>query len=315
MSIAPYLKVIGRGKDGARPLSAAQAEDLLSQVLDRTVTDLEIGAFCLAMRIKGESVEELEGFMAATHARCLRLPQPGGGVVLLPSYNGARKLPNLTALLALELSRQGMAVLVHGPLRDPTRVTTAQVMGALGHVPCSDAEEVSQRWAEGRPAFMAIETLCPALARLLDVRWTVGLRNPGHTVAKLLNPLEGVGTSRSFRVVNHTHPEYAVSLTAYLEHSRADALLMRGTEGEPVADPRRQPRFNVFVDGTRDDGLSHTALDGVLGSLPELPNGFDADTTAAHIVRVQGGELPMPPAISAQVSCLKQALRAARSGN
>ncbi|MDP3826251.1 MAG: DNA-binding protein YbiB, partial [Polaromonas sp.] len=57
MSIAQYIKVIGRGKDGARPLTREQAADLFGQVLDGTVTDLEIGGFCLAMRIKGETPE------------------------------------------------------------------------------------------------------------------------------------------------------------------------------------------------------------------------------------------------------------------
>ena len=51
MSIAAYIKEIGRGKEGARPLSLSQARDLFDQVLDRRVSDLEIGAFCLAMRI------------------------------------------------------------------------------------------------------------------------------------------------------------------------------------------------------------------------------------------------------------------------
>ena len=45
MSIAPYIKEIGRGKEGARSLDQAQAYDLMSQVLDGRVTDLEIGAF------------------------------------------------------------------------------------------------------------------------------------------------------------------------------------------------------------------------------------------------------------------------------
>jgi anthranilate phosphoribosyltransferase len=40
-----------------------QAADLLGQVLRRKVTDLEIGAFCLAMRIKGETPEEMAGFL------------------------------------------------------------------------------------------------------------------------------------------------------------------------------------------------------------------------------------------------------------
>jgi len=53
MGIGHYLKEIGRGKDGARSLTREQAADLLGQVLDAQVTDLEVGAFCLAMRIKG----------------------------------------------------------------------------------------------------------------------------------------------------------------------------------------------------------------------------------------------------------------------
>ena len=53
MTIAPYLKTIGRGKDGARALDRAQALDLMTRILDGRVSDLELGGFALAMRIKG----------------------------------------------------------------------------------------------------------------------------------------------------------------------------------------------------------------------------------------------------------------------
>ena len=65
MSIATYIKEIGRGKEGARTLTQEQAHDLMSQVLDGRVTDLEIGAFAIAMRIKGETTDELAGFLQA----------------------------------------------------------------------------------------------------------------------------------------------------------------------------------------------------------------------------------------------------------
>jgi anthranilate phosphoribosyltransferase len=324
MSIAAYIKQIGRGKDGARPISTDQARDLLSQVLDGAVSDLEVGAFCLAMRIKGETVDELDGFVQATLARCLPLAvtpqslprvgeQASRGVVVLPSYNGARKLPNLTALLALALAREGVAVLVHGPALDPTRVTTAQVFTALGLAPARDAAQLHAAWQAGRPAFIDIADLCAPLGRLLDVRWTIGLRNPGHTVAKLLDPVLPGGLP-SVRVVNHTHPEYAHSLTGYLQHVRADALLMRGTEGEPVADPRRQPRFDMFLNGERHEALSRVRLDGVLASLPELPTAHDADTTARYIEAVLAGRFPVPGPITEQVDCLTQALALAPAG-
>ena len=53
MGIGHYIKEIGRGKDGARSLTREKAADLIGQVLDSQVSDLEIGVFCLAMRIKG----------------------------------------------------------------------------------------------------------------------------------------------------------------------------------------------------------------------------------------------------------------------
>ena len=309
MSIAPYIKVIGRGKDGARPITTDQAHDLFSQVLDGQVTDLEVGAFALAMRIKGETPAELQGFVRATQERCLVLPTPpqaSPGVVILPSYNGARKLPNLTALLAAHLARQGLSVLVHGPSKDPTRVTTADVWAALGWPVARSADEVASAWQAGQPVFMDIATLCAPLAKLLDVRWTIGLRNPGHTVAKLLAPWpEGVKT---VQVVNHTHPEYAHSLADYLQLTNARALLMRGTEGEPVADARRQPRFEVFIHGQRDGALSRAPEEGVLIELPALPETKDAGVTAAYIQAVLSGQQPLPEAIAAQARCLKQAL-------
>ncbi len=309
MSIAAYIKEIGRGKEGARPLSLSQARDLFDQVLDRRVSDLEIGAFCQAMRIKGETEDELDGFVQSTLSRCMALPAPqphGSGVVVLPSYNGARKLPNLTALLAAHLARSGVAVLVHGPLTDPTRVTTAQVFDALGWPLAHDAHAVSAAWQARRPAFVDTRTLCPGLADLLDARWTIGLRNPAHTVAKLLAPLPP--QVPTVRVVNHTHPEYAVSLKAYLQRTQANALLMRGTEGEPVADARRQPRFDVYLQGTLDAALSRQPQEGTLLQLPELPGSHDAETTAQHIRKILDGDLPLPESIGQQARCLRLAL-------
>lgn len=313
MSIAAYIKVIGRGKEGARPLDEDQATDLLGQVLDRQVTDLEVGAFCLAMRIKGETAQELRGFVAAAHARCLPLDassqfanRVGRGIVLLPSYNGARKLPNLTALLAWTLAERGALVLVHGPAKDPARVTTAQVFEEARLPLVSSDHELARAWEAGQPAFMDIEHLCAPLSHLLAVRWTIGLRNPGHTVAKLLNPFGahcGDGL-HAVQVVNHTHPEYAHSLADYLQLAAANALLMRGTEGEPVADARRQPRFDVYLQGSKHQELSRAPQDGVLASMPELPDGYGAHATVEYMRDVMAGALPLPSSIDEQAKCL-----------
>jgi anthranilate phosphoribosyltransferase len=309
MAIASYIKEIGRGKEGARSLSEAQAHDLMSQVLDGRVTDLEIGAFALAMRIKGESIAELAGFLQATHERCvpIRIARP---TIVLPSYNGARKLPNLTPLLALLLAQEGAQVLVHGPMHDAGRVSTAEIFHDLGLPFATDAAEIDNAWARREPVFMTTADLCPPLARLLEVRRVVGLRNSGHTIAKVLRPFVADSTGAALRVVSYTHPEYATMLAGFLAHTAGDAVLLRGTEGEPVADPRRAPRLDVFIGGQAHAELSRAAHEGVLTELPVLPRSNDAATTAVYIQSVVSGEKPAPAPLTQQVECLMRALAA-----
>jgi anthranilate phosphoribosyltransferase len=302
MGIAHYLKEIGRGKEGARGLSEEQARDLMEQVLDRQISEAERGAFAIAMRIKGETTPELAGFTAAAAARSLVL-ESGTPPLLLPSYNGARKLPNLTPLLALLLAQEGLPVLVHGALHDPVRITTYQLFQTLGLPIARDAAGVQAAWRRHEPVFVPVDALCPPLAALLELRWTLGLRNPGHTVAKLLAPC-GV---ESLRVVNYTHPEYAAAHASFLQHTGAHALLLRGTEGEPVADARRQPKLEVFIAGALRPDLGRSARDGVLAELPLLPRSNDAATTALYTQGVVSGEKPVPGPLLEQIEVLRLA--------
>ncbi|MEO8525281.1 MAG: DNA-binding protein YbiB [Caldimonas sp.] len=304
MSIARYIREIGRGREGARSLTQADAQDLMNQVLDHSVTDLEIGAFALAMRIKGESVAELTGFLAAANERCIAI-HTDRPTVVLPSYNGSRRIPNLTALLALLLAQQDVQVLVHGPASDAARVTTAEIFRDLGLTCASSAREIEDAWSRREPAFICIAALCPPLARLLDVRKVVGLRNSGHTIAKLL---PGCSGKRALRVVNYTHPEYGARLAEFIAETDADALLMRGTEGEPVADARRLQKMDVYLAGQLRADLSLAGHAGVVTGLPVLPRSSDAPTTANYIQSIVSGAMPAPAAVTAQVDCLVRAL-------
>src|SRR5213076_2843639 len=163
MGIAKYIREIGRGKDGARPLARDQAADLFGQVLDGAASDLEIGAFCIAMRVKGETREEMAGFQDATYTRMHRVPAGALPLVVLPSYNGARKLPLLTPLLALLLAREGLPVLIHGAQTESSRVFVSHVLEALDIAPPAQVATI----APGQVTYLPTSLLCPALARLL----------------------------------------------------------------------------------------------------------------------------------------------------
>jgi anthranilate phosphoribosyltransferase len=244
------------------------------------------------MRIKGETAQEMAGFLDATHQRLHRIPAGDKPVVVIPSYNGARKLPVLTPLLALLLAREGLPVLVHGTATESSRVFTSEVLLALA-IPAQTAIEFI---APGSVAFVPTALLSPGLQRLLDVRRVVNLRNPAHSLVKLMNPCEG----KSLLVTSYTHPEYAVSMAETLALMESNALLLRGTEGEAVADPRRTPKMQGFVNGQAIELQAHQA--GTLATLPDLPQTTDGASTATYIRSVLDGSQPVPTPIAQQVA-------------
>ncbi|MEO7243040.1 MAG: DNA-binding protein YbiB [Variovorax sp.] len=305
MPIGHYIKEIGRGARGAKPLARAQAADLFGQVLDSQVTDLEIGAFCLAMRIKGETPEELAGFLDATNARLAKFSTTTGRpLIVLPSYNGARKLPLLTPLLALLIARGGFPVLVHGSNTeglDSTRVVASKVLTALG----MPARTAIDRLADDEVAFAPTALLCPGLARLLEVRRVVGLRNPAHSVVKLMQPCTG----DCVVVGSYTHAAYADSMAATYALMGSTALLSRGLEGESVADPRRRAQVDGFVHGQRVALQAQQA--GTLAEIEGLPETIDVDTCVRYTRRVLDGALPIPEALARQVEHITHIAHAA----
>ena len=299
MGIGHYIKDIGRGKDGARALGREQAADLMGQILDQQVSDLELGAFCLAMRIKGETPEEMAGFLDATHARLNKVSTHSAPTVVLPSYNGARKLPVLTPLLALLLAREGVAVVVHGTATEDKRVSSQSVLAELGMTACKASPNVKA----GEVVFMPTGVLHTGLERLLTVRRVVGLRNPGHSLVKLMNPCDG----SALVVGSYTHPEYLHSMSATFALTRQHALLLRGTEGEPVADARRTPAMDVFKNG--QTLRVQEQQEGSLAKMPELPS-TDAAATAVYIEHVLQNLLPVPEPIARQVQHILREVKA-----
>jgi anthranilate phosphoribosyltransferase len=304
LAAARFIREIGRGAGGARSLSCADARRLYAAMLDGCVSDLELGAILLAMRIKGESVAEIAGFLEAAEASFPRLDAPSGDYapVVIPSYNGARRMPNLTPLLALLLARAGVPVLVHGVVHDPGRATSAEILELLG-LPASDTNRTLQtRFAQRQPAFMAVDVLAPKMARLLSLRRILGVRNSTHTLVKLLQPF----CAPALRLTSYTHPEYFRMLSRYFATAapaeRGDAFLMRGTEGETVANAKRAQQIDWFHDG-QCTTLVHKQAP--VDAMPALPHASDASSTAAWIEQALAGRQPLPAPLAQQVEhCL-----------
>lgn len=293
------IKELARGEHGSRDLSQADADYLYTAMLDGEVSDIQLGGILVALRMKGESDDELIGFYRACERHLAPLEQPRGHVrpVVLPSYNGARHLPNLTPLLALLLVKLGIPVLVHGVADNFGRVDTVAVLRELGVQPCDSLAQVNQRLSTDKLALVFASVLSPGLSRLLDMRAVLGVRNTAHTLAKMMSPFEG----DALRLVSVSHPAYLDKMRVFFVHSGQRALVLRGTEGEPFANPKRRPELCYCADGHAQ--MLFEAETGSLKSLPELPATIDAVSCARWINQVLAGERPIPQPIVDQLAC------------
>jgi anthranilate phosphoribosyltransferase len=300
---ASLIKEIGRGKEGARHLSLDQARQLYSAMLDAEVSELELGAVLIALRVKGESIDELTGFCQAAQAGMRRVHAPASDkpTIVFPSYNGARRRPNLLPLLAGALAREGYPVLVHGHVEDPTgRVTTHDVFEALHWPmvktpdpldPFGQAVPVAATGAPSKslslalagayqqhlPLFVSADVLHPGLTALLERRRVLGVRNSTHTIVKLIQPVVGP----CVLVTSYTHPEFFHLQRAVLGALDTAALVLRGHEGEAVAHPQKAPRMDGVHGGQTwcvDEG------DSGFADMPDKNPDRDAAHTASQVL-------------------------------
>ena len=301
MGIRDFLRDIGRGKHSARDLSRDDACALMGLVLDGLLSDLQLGAFCIAMRVKGETSDEMVGFLDAIESRITRIQNPDPKpCVILPSYNGARRLPLFTPLLAMLLAQKGLRVLIHGGNTESTRVSCEQVIKALGW-PCADqpitllTEPVT---------YVPLSLLCPGLWRLLQVRREIGLRNSGHSMVKLMNPVQGA----CVQVASYTHPEYLAPMSQTLQTRKANAMVLRGTEGEPAADPRRPRDYNLLLAGQPWSPTDTTAA--ATETWTAHPVHVSADENAELILAMLKQPDLVPHPIQQQVNLITQLAQA-----
>ena len=301
MSYAPIIKEIGRGAEGSRDMTEEDAKYLYGAMLDGGVPDLELGAILIALRMKGESNDEMVGFLAAANERVSALHNPHEGVrpVVIPSYNGARKSANLTPLLALLLQRFGVPVVVHGLLEGFGRITSGHIFRELGILPAVSQTQAQQALVDNGLAFVPLSAIAPGLAHLLSLRARLGVRNSAHSLVKMLDPFRGEGVL----LAAATHPAYMDTMREVLGSRGAHALLLRATEGEPFANPKRRPRIEHLHEGQCD--VLFEAEHDSLKALPHLPEDAEAVVTAHWMRKVLDGHVPLPQPIAHQLAaCL-----------
>ena len=229
---AQYIRIIGKGKNGARSLTYDEAYHAFSMILKDEVLDVQLGAFLMLLRVKEESVDELTGFVQATKDQ---LNFQSLDVDLdWSSYAGKRKHFPWFLLSALTLAKHGYTIVMHGASGHTiNRVYTEQVLEYLGFPICQNEAEVKQQLEQRNFAFLPLGVISPILSDLIGLRNVMGLRSPIHTLARLINPFDAKATMQAI-----FHPAYRSShQQSAFQLGYQNSAVIKGEGGEFERNP------------------------------------------------------------------------------
>ena len=228
---AQFVRILGKGKRGARNLTRAEAREAMGLLLDDKVEDTQLGAFLMLLRHKEESAEEMAGFAEAVRER---LQAPPIAVDLdWPSYAGKRRHLPWFLLAAKALAQSGVRILLHGGgAHTAGRLYSEQVLAQLAIPLCRSWNEVERALQQQQLAFIPLGDWMPRLQRMIDLRNTLGLRSPIHSLTRILNPLSArCGLQSIF------HPGYQAVHREASQLLGDTAIVIKGEGGEIEINP------------------------------------------------------------------------------
>lgn len=234
-TFAQYIRIIGKGKNGARHLDQDEAYQAMTLLLNGQVLDEQVGAFMMLMRMKEESAAELTGFALAVKQQipsCNLQPD-----IDWPCYAGKKRQLPWFLLAALALANSGKKVFMHGyDFHTIGRTYAQNSLKQLGIQSANSLKQAQQQLTDTNFSYLCLSHLSPFLAEIMGKRNIFGLRTPVHTLARVLNPLNANTVLQGI-----FHPAYqGVHQQTNCNLGYQQALVYKGEGGEFERNPEAE---------------------------------------------------------------------------
>jgi anthranilate phosphoribosyltransferase len=180
-SFKPFLAKVAAGAN----LSQAEAAEAFEAMLSGEVTPAQMGGFLMALRVRGESVDELTGAVSAMRAKMLRVEAPDDAIDIVGTGGDGVGSYNVSTLAAIIVAACGVPVAKHGNRAASSRSGASDVLTALNVRIGLPAEEVAACIDETGIGFMMAQTHHAAMRHVGPARVELGTR----TIFNLLGPL------------------------------------------------------------------------------------------------------------------------------
>ena len=209
-----------------RTLSMDEARGAMGSVMDGEATPAQLAALLVALRMRGETVEELAGFAAAMRERVVHVDAPDGIVDTCGTGGDGSGTFNISTTAALVVAACGVPVAKHGNRAVTSASGSADVLDALGVRIDHDAESAGAALRGIGFAFMFAPGFHPAMKHAGPTRREIGVRTAFNLLGPLTNP---AGARR--QVIGVADPAAAPRIAAVLHLLGVDRALVVGGDG------------------------------------------------------------------------------------
>ncbi|MEI8144587.1 MAG: anthranilate phosphoribosyltransferase [Alphaproteobacteria bacterium] len=266
-------------------LDRAEAELAFSKIMTGDCTPSQIGGFLMALRVRGETVEEITAAVATMRARMVRVEAPEGAVDVVGTGGDASHSLNISTAAAFIVAGAGVPVAKHGNRALSSRSGAADCLMALGVKVDLSPEKISHCIREAGIGFMFAPAHHPAMKHVGPTRVELGTRTIFNLLGPLSNPasvkrqMVGVFAERWVEPLAHVLGNLG-SARAWVVHGSDGLDEVTGTGPTSVAE-WTGGKVTTFSIAPGDVGLGLCRAEDLKGG--------DADHNAAALRAIRTG--------------------------
>jgi anthranilate phosphoribosyltransferase len=255
-----------------RPLTRAEAEIAFETLFEGAATPAQMGGFLMALRTRGETVDEFAAAAFVMRSRCLAVQAPAGAMDIVGTGGDGKGTLNISTATAFVVAGAGVTVAKHGNRNLSSKSGAADALAELGLNVMVGPAVVERCLAQAGIGFMMAPMHHPAMRHVGPIRAELGTRTIFNILGPLTNPagvkrqLTGAFSPRLIRPMAETLAALG-SEKAWLVHGSdgTDELSIAGPSAVVSLDHGVIREFTISPD---DAGLPTHPFEAILGGTP-----------------------------------------------
>lgn len=254
-------------------LTRAEAEAAFDDLLSGDVTPAQMGGFLMALRVRGETVDEFAGAASAMRSKMLRVNAPEGAIDIVGTGGDGSGSYNVSTLASILVAACGVPVAKHGNRALSSRSGASDVLTALGVVVGQKPEKIEESLKQAKLGFMMAPSHHAATRHVAPVRVEFGTRTIFNILGPLSNPasvkrqLTGVFSRSLIEPMAQTLGQLG-SEAAWVVHG-SDGLDELTTTGVTYVAELKDGKVTTFEVTPEDAGLARSRPEDLKGGDPD----------------------------------------------